>query len=211
LLQRQRKEAKKAYREKEPLREISRKDKSQNIKGQTGERKLRGKPSKRDISTRWIEEKFPVSRSECHRIRCLSFYQIGSFIPPPKQPILSALGCYQHPRFMGCEGLALWPTLVHPRWEKISPSYHVREPPTLASFRVEAVGSRTDLGKGKTMFEGLASRLERNQLLDELYGDLGSIYPPSTGRLDDLLDGFEVETDVPSEKGNAASSDREAA
>ncbi len=30
----------------------------------------------------------------------------------------------------------------------------------LASFRVEAVGSRTDHGKGKTMFEGLASRFD---------------------------------------------------
>jgi hypothetical protein len=29
------------------------------------------------------------------------------------------------------------------------------------------------------MFEGLVSRLERNQLLDELYGDLESLYPRS--------------------------------
>ncbi len=50
------------------------------------------------------------------------------------------------------------------------------------------------------MFEGMASRFERNQLLDELYGDLDSPYPQSMG---DKLGGFTFETDVPS--GNAAS------
>ncbi len=57
------------------------------------------------------------------------------------------------------------------------------------------------------MFEGLASRFERNQLLDELFGDLDSPYPQSMGN---KLEGFAFETDVPS--GNAASpTDQEAA
>ncbi len=57
------------------------------------------------------------------------------------------------------------------------------------------------------MFEGMASRFERNELLDELYGDLDSTYPLSMG---DKLGGFTFETDVPS--GNAASpTDQEAA
>lgn len=80
---------------------------------------------------------------------------------------------------------------------------------SLASFLVEAVRSRTDLGKGQTMFEGLASRFERNQLLDELYGDLDSVCSLSTNRLNDLLDGFAFEADAPSE--NASPSDQEAA
>ncbi len=75
---------------------------------------------------------------------------------------------------------------------------------------MEAARSRTDLGKGQTMFEGLASRQERNQLLDEIYGDLDSTYPLSMGnKPNDLLDGFSFETDAPS--GNAASpTDQEA-
>ncbi len=68
---------------------------------------------------------------------------------------------------------------------------------------VEAVSSRADLGKGKMMFEGLVSRFERNQLLDELYGDLDSPYPRSMGN---KLDGATAETDVPSANGNSASS-----
>ena len=57
------------------------------------------------------------------------------------------------------------------------------------------------------MFEGLESRLERNQLLDELFGDLDSLGFRSMGN---KLDGFAFETDAPS--GNAASpTDQEAA
>ncbi len=58
------------------------------------------------------------------------------------------------------------------------------------------------------MFEGMASRFERNELIDELYGDLDSTHPMSRGnRLNDLLNGFAFEADVPS--GNAAPSDQE--
>ncbi len=72
---------------------------------------------------------------------------------------------------------------------------------------MEAARSETDLGKGKRMFEGLASRQERNQLLDDLCGDLDSFGPQSMG---DKLEGFSFETDAPS--GNAASpTDQEAA
>ncbi len=72
---------------------------------------------------------------------------------------------------------------------------------------VEAARSGTDLGKGQTMFEGLAPRLERSELLDELYGDLDSTYPQSMG---DKLEGFAFEPDAPSR--NASSSiDPEAA
>ncbi len=57
------------------------------------------------------------------------------------------------------------------------------------------------------MFEGLVLRQERNQLLDELCGDLDNFAPQ---RMGNMLDSFEFETDVPS--GNAASSpDQEAA
>ncbi len=66
-----------------------------------------------------------------------------------------------------------------------------------------------DLRKGKKMFEGLVSRQERNQLLDELCGDLDNFAPQSMGN---KLDSFVFETDVPSGNGNAASSpDQEAA
>ena len=59
------------------------------------------------------------------------------------------------------------------------------------------------------MFEGLESRLERNQLLDELFGDLDSLGFRNMGN---KLDGFAFEADVPSENDNAASStDQEAA
>jgi hypothetical protein len=59
------------------------------------------------------------------------------------------------------------------------------------------------------MFEGLDSRLERNRLLDELYGDLDSLDPRS---MRNRLEGFAFETDVPSDNDNAASStDQEAA
>ncbi len=72
---------------------------------------------------------------------------------------------------------------------------------------LEATGSRTDLGKGQKMFEGLASRQERNELLDELFGDLDSPYSQSMGN---KLEGFAFETDAPS--GNAPTSpDQEAA
>ncbi len=47
--------------------------------------------------------------------------------------------------------------------------------PYAGILSVEAARSETDLGKGQTMFEGLASRFERNQLLDELCGDLDSM------------------------------------
>ncbi len=58
------------------------------------------------------------------------------------------------------------------------------------------------------MFEGLVSRSERNQLLDELYGHLDSIGPQNAGKLDDAT----AETDVASGNGNAPSSgDYEAA
>lgn len=57
------------------------------------------------------------------------------------------------------------------------------------------------------MFEGLVSRQERNQLLDELCGDLDSFGPQSRG---DALDGFAFETDAPS-ANTAASIDPEAA
>ncbi len=71
---------------------------------------------------------------------------------------------------------------------------------------MEAVRSETDLGKGQTMFEGLASRFERNQLLDELYGNLDSLGPQSMGK----LNGATAETDVAI--ANAPpSNDREAA
>jgi hypothetical protein len=68
---------------------------------------------------------------------------------------------------------------------------------------VEGVGSRTDLRKGKDMFEGLVSRFERNQLLDELYGDLDAPYPRSMG---DKPDGATAETVMPSGDGNTPSS-----
>jgi hypothetical protein len=58
------------------------------------------------------------------------------------------------------------------------------------------------------VFEGLDSRLERNQLLDELFGDLDNLDPQS---MRSRLEGFAFETDVPSENENAASSDPEAA
>ncbi len=51
------------------------------------------------------------------------------------------------------------------------------------------------------MFEGLVSRQERNQLLDELCGDLDNFGPQSMGN---KLDGATADTDVPS--GNATSS-----
>jgi hypothetical protein len=53
------------------------------------------------------------------------------------------------------------------------------------------------------VFEGLDSRLERNRLLDELYGDLDSLDPQS---MRNRLEGFAFEPDVPLEKDNAASS-----
>jgi hypothetical protein len=56
------------------------------------------------------------------------------------------------------------------------------------------------------MFEGLALRQERNQLLDDLCGDLDNFGPQSMG---DKLEGFSFEKDAPS--GNAASpTDQEA-
>ncbi len=71
---------------------------------------------------------------------------------------------------------------------------------------MEAANSGTDLGKGQTMFEGLASRFERNQLLDELCGDLDSV----DSRMGNNLEGFAFETDAPS--GNATTpTDQEAA
>ena len=73
---------------------------------------------------------------------------------------------------------------------------------------VEAGSSGTDLGKGKTMFEGLVSRQERNQLLDELCGDLNSSHPMSMG---DALDGFAFEADVPFGDEIAASSNEQPA
>ena len=63
-----------------------------------------------------------------------------------------------------------------------------------------------DLRKGKKMFEGLVSRQERNQLLDELCGDLDNFGPQSMGN---KLDGATADTDVP--VGNAASPDQEIA
>ncbi len=56
------------------------------------------------------------------------------------------------------------------------------------------------------MFEGLVSRQERNQLLDELYGDLDSLGPQNAGK----LDGATAETDVLSGKA-PSSGDQEAA
>jgi hypothetical protein len=53
------------------------------------------------------------------------------------------------------------------------------------------------------MFEGLVSRQERNQLLDELCGDLDNYGPQSMGT---KLDGATADTDVPSGNGIAASS-----
>ena len=53
------------------------------------------------------------------------------------------------------------------------------------------------------MFEGLDSRLERNRLLDELYGDPDSLDPQS---MRNRPGGFAFETDVPPENDNAASS-----
>ncbi len=53
------------------------------------------------------------------------------------------------------------------------------------------------------MFEGLVSRFERNQLLDELYGDLDAPYPRSMGN---KLDGATAERDVTSGNGNATPS-----
>ncbi len=70
---------------------------------------------------------------------------------------------------------------------------------------MEAARSETDLGKGQTMFEGFASRFERNQLLDELCGDSDSI----DSRMSDRLDGFSFETDAPSETA-ASPTDQEA-
>ena len=58
------------------------------------------------------------------------------------------------------------------------------------------------------MFEGLVSRQERNQLLDELYGDLDSSHPMSMG---DALDGFAFDADGPSGSGNTAPTDQQAA
>jgi hypothetical protein len=59
------------------------------------------------------------------------------------------------------------------------------------------------------MFEGLVSRQERNQLLDEIYGDLDSPYPLTMGN---KLDGATDDTVMPSGDGNTASSlDPEAA
>lgn len=59
------------------------------------------------------------------------------------------------------------------------------------------------------MFEGMASRQERNELLDELFGDLDSPYPRSMG---DKLDGATADTVTPSRDANTASStNREAA
>ncbi len=53
------------------------------------------------------------------------------------------------------------------------------------------------------MFEGLVSRFERNQLLDELYGNLDAPYPRSMGN---KPDGATVDTDVASKDGNATPS-----
>ena len=59
------------------------------------------------------------------------------------------------------------------------------------------------------MFEGLDSRLERNRLLDELYGELDSLDSQS---MRNRLEGFAFEPDVPPDNDNAASStDQEAA
>jgi hypothetical protein len=59
------------------------------------------------------------------------------------------------------------------------------------------------------VFEGLDSRLERNRLLDELYGELDSLDPQS---MRNRPEGFAFETDVPPDNDNAASStDQEAA
>ncbi len=68
---------------------------------------------------------------------------------------------------------------------------------------MEGVGIRTDLRKGWKVFEGLVSRLERNQLLDELYGDLDAPYPRSMGS---KLDGATADTVMPSGDGNATPS-----
>ena len=53
------------------------------------------------------------------------------------------------------------------------------------------------------MFDGLVSRLERNQLLDELCGGLNSLGPRS---MSNKLEGFAFGTDVPSGERNTASS-----